>query len=182
MVLETSSALSSRADAPGPERLTAGAGITVEERFKEITDPEIRELIKNTTAGAAVGFRANAIGSARLGAYVETNDDAGNYEELPPVSKLSVFASKIAPLVAKIELDLVTSGRAFVWVNKVTSDVTNWELERLDPAAISSDTERHETAPRRDGVPRSERETACTTTRTHTADTPANYCLTLKIA
>ena len=155
---EASAALAARTGTPAGQRVTAGVGVNIEERFIAITDPDVRELIKNTTAGAAVGFRTNSISTARLGAYVEQKQDPGSFDELPAAELLSVFAAKVAPLVGKIELDLVTDGRAFVWVNKVTSDVRNWELERLDPYAVSADREQHQNAPRQDGVPKSERE------------------------
>ena len=145
--------LANRLKAASSQSNTAGANVNVDDRFLSVTDQDVRELIKNTTASSAIGFRTNAIGSARLGAYQELDDEAGSYEELDRSTLLSVFASKLAPLVGMIEFDLITTGRAFVWVNKVTHAVETWELERLDPAAVSTDEEqRLDQRARQDGV------------------------------
>ena len=151
--IETSDAIAKRLDA---NAAAAGAFDGLEARFQHTTDQQVRELIQNTAAGSAIGFRTNAIGSARLGAYQEIEDDAGGFEELDADALLSVFASKLAEIVGMIEFDLITAGRAFVWINKVTADVRTWEVERLDPANVEAPRD-HQTAGRRDGVSLAER-------------------------
>ena len=180
--VEAGNAVSLRAQQDGA-LTTAGASVNVDSRFVGVGDQDIRDLIKNTTASAAVGFRTHAISSARFGAFEEDKDDPGAFIDLDQESKLAQFADKLAPLMSWIEFDLITAGRAFVWVNKVTHLVELWELERLDPSAVRpSDDQFREGARERTECRRVSELPTCSTTLTRTLSRRVSSVLTLGIA